>query len=185
MKIGINDFVRRQTPASEFSHFAGCRGLPEGSFDELEKLVEQNFKNAEEGYKPGVLLVPVPVAGFFTSFVEVKDDTELVADITRRREGEESFIRVRAKGDKSPAVAVKIVLYSHAVLAENSEQTGEADFEIISINATPTEAEIPMDPVTMARNFMHQEGGTSGNFSPEEFAETIWAHQNWVQVYTE
>lgn len=175
MKVGTNDFVRRQTDSSEFAHF-------DGSFEDLCRLVERHIDNAEPGYRDGVLLVPVPADDFFTSFVEVTEDTELVADVTRRREDEEPYIRVRAIGDKSPAKAVKIVIYAHSVLEEDGDASTDAEYEIVSINATPCPEEIPMDPVTMARNHLHRDGGTQGTFTADEFANAIWAHQKWVPV---
>jgi Protein of unknown function (DUF3228) len=49
-----------------------------------------------------------------------------------------------------------------------------AEYELIAILAHPTGQEAPMDPLTMARNFLVKKGGTKGDFSAQQFAESIW-----------
>jgi len=169
--IATHPFVTRQTAESRFAHF-------DGSWQELEALVLEHFDEGQRGYRDGVLLVPVPPEGFFASTVEVTEDTELVARFEARQEGEEPVLSVAAKGrPKQAAKAVDIVLYRHDVLAEDNDRSSEAEWEIISVNARVTDKPEPMDPVTMARNFLHLAGGTKGKFTAEEFAESIiyWA----------
>ena len=169
--IATNPFVTRQTPESRFAHF-------DGSWEELEGLVLEHFDEGRQGYRDGVLLVPVPPERFFASTVEVVEGTELVARFEARQEGEEPVLSVSARGlPKQAAKAVDIVLYRHDVLAEDDDRSSEAEWEVISVNARVTEAEEPMDPVTMARNFLHLAGGTKGKFTAQEFAESIiyWA----------
>jgi len=170
MRIAINDFVRRQTPESPLSHY-------EGTWEELVELVTRSFPDAKEGYKPGVLLVPVPCWSFRSGTILVTPETELRAVFEARREPEARYLSVRARGEKPKAVFVFVVLYSHEVLG--AEATTDADFEIISINARVTAAEEPMDPMTMARNFLVLEGGTKGDFSAQQFAESIvyWSNR--------
>lgn len=166
-KIAINSFVTRQTAESKFSHF-------EGSWEELVALVEAHLGEATQGYKPGVLLVPVPAERFKSGVVEVTETTELKAVFGARRRGEEPYLDVVALGgEKLPAGYVEVVLYSHETLAADNEAETEAEFEIISINARATAEPEPMHPVTMARNFLGMAGGSKAEFTAEEFAQAI------------
>jgi hypothetical protein len=166
-KVAVNSFVTRQTAESKFSHF-------EGSFEELVALVEANIEKGVEGYKPGVLLVPVPAAGFKSGVVEVTETTELKATFSARRRGEEPYVDVVALGgEKLPAGFVEIVLYSHETLAADNEAETDAEYEIISVNARATSEPEPMHPVTMARNFLAMAGGTKAEYTAEEFANAI------------
>lgn len=165
--VKASDFVKRQTADSQFAHFSG-------SWEQLEKMVEANRPKAVQGYKEGVFLVPLPAEGFFTSIVKLDEHTMLGAAFKARREGEEPYVEVYAVGEKMPAKKVDIVIYSKEVLAEGNERSTDADFEIVSINASPFEdRQVPMDPVTMMRNFLERPGGTKGDFSAQEFAESI------------
>ena len=65
------------------------------------------------------------------------------------------------------------VLYRKDVLDEDDERETSADWEIVSLNAY-TGQEPPMRPLTMARNYLHKEGGTQGDFTADQFAEAIW-----------
>lgn len=169
--LTTHPFVKRQSPESRFAHF-------EGSWDELEALVLAHFEKAKPGYRDGVLLVSVPPERFFSTTIEVTGDTELGARFEARQKDEDPILQVVARGlPKQPAKAVDIVLYRHDVLAEDNDRSSEAKWEIISVNARVTEAEEPMDPVTMARNYLHLAGGTKGKFTAKEFAESVlyWA----------
>ena len=167
MKIGINEFVRRQTLDSRFSHFAG-------SWDELAGLVEKHFDEAKPSYRDGVLLVPVPTERFFSGVVEVTPDTPLKATFEARREGEDPFVQVVAVGgDKLPAKAVDVVLYSRDVREADGDAVSGAEWDVISINARPTEGSEPLTPMAMARNFLALPGGTAAEYTAKEFAEAI------------
>jgi hypothetical protein len=162
--IVLNEFVRRQTPESPYSHFTGSEA-------ELVELVSAHFHEGRLGYKPGVLLVPVPPEKFRSNVVSVTPETQLRAIFEARREPEARFLSMRAKGEKAQAKHVFIVLYSKGVL--DNEAMTDADWEIVSINARESEIEEPMDPMTMARNFLVLEGGTKGEFTAQQFAESI------------
>jgi hypothetical protein len=169
--ITVNPFVTRQTPESRFSHY-------EGSWEELEALVLEHFDKAQPGYRDGVVLVPVPPERFYASTVEVTEGMKLGARFEARQEGEAPVLSIVAHDvPKQLAKAVDIVLYRADVLAEDDDRSSEAEWEIISVNARVSETPEPMDPVTMARNYLHLAGGTKGEFTAEEFAEAIiyWA----------
>lgn len=166
MSVAFSDFVRRQTPESPYSHF-------EGTESELIQMVCLCFHEGKQGYKPGVWLVPVSPEKFRSSTVRVTPETPLRAVFGARREPEAPYLSVRARGEKAPAKYAFVVLYSHEVLAEGGEATTDCDFEIVSINARESVEEEPMDPMTMARNFLVLEGGTKGEFTAQQFAESI------------
>jgi hypothetical protein len=78
-----------------------------------------------------------------------------------------------AKAKKQLAKYVTFVCYRADVLEVDGERETDADWEIVAIKARVTEEEEPMDPYTMARNFLHLKGGTKGDFSAQQFAESI------------
>ena len=173
MQIGVNKFCLRQTPESRFSHF-------DGTWEALVHKVEEYFGDAKPGYRDGVVLVSVPPEGFFSGVVEVTTETPLKATFERRHEGEDAFVQVVAvNGQKLPAKAVDIVLYRKDVLAADGDETSGAEWDIISINARPTEGEEPAHPVAMARNFLGLPGGTKVEYTAQQFAEAVmyWSHR--------
>jgi hypothetical protein len=165
MTVAMNQLARRQTVESKYSHFGGSEA-------ELLRLVEENLENATPGYRDGVILVSVPSEGFFSGVVEVTEEMRLIATFASRRRGEEPYIAVEAIGaPKLPARHVELVLYLHDVLGEDA--SSEAEWELVSINARPTEGEEPLKPMAMARNFLELPGGTKAEYTAEEFARSI------------
>lgn len=187
-QIKCSDFVKRQTPESGFSHF-------DGLWEELETLVTEIFlyypKHVRPGYKDGVVLVDIHpintfyiehnelnfprdgIKKFYSAIVKLDEKSKLTANYSPRRDGEAAFIRVSAKANKVQAKYASIVLYRADVLAEDDDRSTDADWEIICIKARVSEEEEPMDPYTMARNFLHLPGGTKGDFTAQQFAESI------------
>ncbi len=169
MTIGINKFVLRQTAGSKYSHYVG-------SWEELRALTEKHFAEAKPGYRDGVLLVPVPSDGFFSGVVELTPDTPLKAVFEARKKGEAPYVQVEALGGaKLPAKVVDVVLYRRDVLlADGADKVStEAEWEVISLNARPTEGPEPLTPMAMARNLLELPGGTKATYSAEEFARAI------------
>lgn len=186
--IKCSEFVKRQTPESGFSHF-------NGTWEELEELVRYVFlyypKQVRAGYKDGVCLVDLhpenrfyidaetwnfprdAVSKFYSAIVPLTEETKLVASYAPRQPGEKPFIRVAAHGKKERAKYASVVLYRADVLAEDDDRSTDADWEIIAIKARVSPEEEPMDPYTMARNFLHLKGGTKGDFTAQQFAESI------------
>jgi hypothetical protein len=167
MKIAISNFVRRQTQESQFSHWIL-------SDAELIALVEANFAKAKNGYRNGVCLVPVNPQGFYSSVVKLEPGDKLAGVYEARKEGEEPRKSVYSiKRNKIPAVSVDIVLYSHETLAENNEQSCDAEWEIISVNASPTEGEMPIPTGALIANHLQLSGGTKTNMSNDEFVALL------------
>lgn len=179
--VDCGEFVKRQTPESGYSHF-------EGTWDELADITSRllNTGLVKPGYRDGVILVEMPeklawsdgtdhfiLNRFRSAIVDLNQNSKLTANYAPRRLGEAPFIRVSAKGKKQVAKYASVVLYRHDVLDENSERETSAEWEIVAIKARTSKEEEPMDPYTMARNFLHLKGGTKGDFTAEQFAKSI------------
>lgn len=174
VRIGLNNMVLRQTADSKYSHYSG-------SFTDLVELVAENFEKGTPGYRDGIMLVPVPAEGFFSGVVQVTADTPLKAEFSARRKGEDPYVQVVALGgEKLPARVVEIVCYRHDVLAADGDNSTEAEWEIISINARTTEGPEPLTPMAMARNFLGMPGGTKAEYTAQQFAEAIWHYRDKV-----
>ena len=184
--VTVNDFVRRQTPGSGKS-FSNKLTFEEIATHAQNQLTKGLF---HPGYRDGVILVPVAedlVAKFICPYVKIDENTKFITRYIRRRGGEEPYIQTRAlNGKPLPAGKVELVLYSHTVLAENNEQTTNADWELISINAVPQGVDrLPMGPVTMMRNQMELPGGTAAHYNSDEWAESVRFWQQYVALEPE
>lgn len=165
--IHINSFVRRQTPKSGFSHWT----LTD---EQLLERIHRNLENAKPGYRDGVILVPVEPEGFYSSTVLLTEGTRLVGEYKARKPGEDPRKSTYAlDGEKIPAKSVYVVLYSHAVLAEGNEHETDLDYEIVSINASPTEEEAPIPTGALIANHLQLSGGTATNMTDSEFVALL------------
>jgi hypothetical protein len=170
-RIGTHSFARaRHTPESGRSYFAG-------SWEMLEKIVEDNLDLAKKGGPPGSLLVPILdeqyLKMFFSGVVKVTQETELKARFVHRRADEDYYIEVTAvNAPRSPAKAVDIIIYTHESLAKDDDAETGKEYEIVSINAR-TEEEEPQNPISMARNQLHMKGGSAAEYTAEQFAKAI------------
>jgi len=171
-EIHIHDFVRRQTPDSRFSHWLL-------SDEELLDRIYQGWDKRQQGYRDGVILVPVDPEGFFTGVVTLQEGDKLRGSFVPRQKGEDPRKQTSLDSGKSdvasrkpPAVAVDIVLYRDDVLAEDGDDTGH-EWNIISVNANPVEGTVPMSPGTLMANHFHDSGGTQTDMSDEEFVKAL------------
>jgi hypothetical protein len=165
--IALSAFVSRQTKDSPFSYYAG-------SGEELLRLID--ITRARPGYRDGVVTVPVPPTGFFSGVVRLAEGDKLVGEFKSRRPGEPPRKQIGTPGrEKLPAQSVQIVLYRHDVLAEGNERSSEAEWEVISINASAMEGEEPFHPDTlMANHFGGAEvGGTATRMTDAEFVTAL------------
>lgn len=170
MEIGINEFVKRQTPESKFSHF-------DGSWEELEAFLRDDSNNlgGQTGYRAGVYLLRVKPEQFMSPVIKVDGDTKLEATFGSRRDDEQSHLGIVAKGEaKQPAKFVEVVLYHRETLMEDpKEKPGPEKWQVISINASPTEEEVPFAPIARARNILGLEGGTDAKLEEKSAEELI------------
>jgi hypothetical protein len=194
--VVVNEFVRRQTKESPFSYYGGPI---EDVAEEAERLMAEHPSSVKPGYKDGVVLVRLSNGtGFHSGVVDLnemhsgisspvdtdpKGEFEFVTSFQARREGEEKFVEVKAKGPKAPAKVVDLVLYRRDVLKENERSPALperhaaedkfAEWELISINARATEEEEPMTPVAMMRNMLELPGGTKATYTAEDFCKSV------------
>jgi hypothetical protein len=177
MQVLVNDFVKRQTADSKFSHF-------QGSFDGLRALVEEHFDNQKDGYTDGVILVTVPADLFFSPMCVLQAGDKIVGTYESRQDDEEPRLSLGVVGGtKKPAVNVEIVLYrsdilrtfKDTVLVKDDSMIPDASleerkqtWEIISVNANSEEGDIPIDPMTFLHNHFGSDGGTATNMTAEE-----------------
>lgn len=185
---------RDSVPTLGWSDFARQRHVPDGprtwfrgTEEELLTLVRKHWSERRPGTGRSdleqVVVVPVPPQRFVSCTVRVDESTVLHAHLERRQSGEAPFIRVTAEGEREPARHAAVVLYSAATLLENDgARSTAADWEVVCLIAAPT-ADEPMNPVTMARNFLAKRGGTPCDYSAREFAEAIWYWSRRVIVH--
>jgi len=104
LTFAVSDFVRRQTKDSKFSYF-------DGPDDALLDLVMEYYACRKEGYRDGVVLVPVDPTDFYSGVVQLHDGDKLVGEFKSRRVGEVPVKTVHVvNGQKIPAASVDIVL---------------------------------------------------------------------------
>lgn len=182
-KVAVNDFVRRQIKGSGKTYSDSL------SFDAMAKDAEKQMGNGhyKEGYRDGVRIVTGSHSltdQFICPFVKINENTILVSSVVTRQIGEEAYIQTRAKtGTTLQAGRVEYILYRHNVLAENDEQSTDAEWELISIHAIPEGVDkLPMGPVTMMRNQLKLTGGTKAHYSPEEWAEAVRFWQKYAAL---
>jgi hypothetical protein len=153
-----------------------------GSEKELLELVEKNWESRKPGFGrtdlEAVVVVAVNPAQFHSSTVLVDSTTDLHAEVVRRQENESEYISVTANSETEAVKYASVVLYSAETLLENGGQrSSNADWEIVCVIASSVEDE-PMDPITMARNFLEKTGGTFCEYTAQQFAESIWFWSN-------
>jgi hypothetical protein len=167
--IALNDFCTSNHSEEKGSHYAG-------SNESLLALVEAHWEGRKPGFTEGCVEVTVPAEGFFSGVVDLcaKPKAVLTPRFAPRREGEDPVLSVHGEPAlKAPAKSVRIICYSHDLLSKDKENSTDAEWEVITILAECDAEPAPMPPVTMARNFLNLDGGTKGDFSPEDFAKSI------------
>ena len=183
MIVAVNKFVKRQ------NKFSGKTYSEELSFDFFAKHAEQKIidEDFKQGYRPEVIIVKLDkkyVDKVICPYVRITKNTKLSAQFVKRRENEEPYIQVRAlNGKLIKAGYVELILYHHDILYENDENTTDAEWELISINAVPMGVEfMPMGPITMMRNQLELIGGTKAKYSSDEWAESVQFWQKFAPI---
>ena len=181
--LGWSDFARgRHVAGGRHSYF-------EGSESELLDLVRAAWPRRRPGAGrtdlDKVVVVPVPANRFVAGTVLVDEHSQLHATFERRQEHEDGYVSVTAAGPTEPVRHAAVVLYSAATLLENDgTRSCDADWEVVCLLAGP-DAEPPLHPVTMARNFLEKPGGTFCAYSGREFAEAIYYWSCRASVHPE
>ena len=183
MLVAVNDFVRRQVKNSGKTY---AKTL---SFDQIANHASTQMQNKmyKDGYRDGVRIVFADDSiknDFICPFVKLNNNIKLTSNLVCRRDGEESYIQVRAiNGSPVKTGKVELIVYRHDVLAENNENTTSADWELISINAIPKGLDkLPMGPVTMMRNQLNLVGGTKASYTKDEWAESVRFWQKYAAL---
>ena len=186
IQLAVNHFVRRQVEGS------GKTYAKDLSFEEIVNHASDRFSSGyfREGYRDGVVIVEAEddmTSHFVCPYVKIDQTTELKAASVRRQEGEEPYIQIRAAiGSPLPARKVEFILYRHDVLAENNENTTDAEWELISIQAVPEGVDqLPMGPITMMRNQLELPGGTKADYSSKQWAEAVRFWQKYAALEPE
>ena len=155
--------ANRQTADSRFSHF-------EGTTEELIQLIRENLDMAYVGYRSGVYCVPVPPSRFMSGIVQLAEGECIYGKYEARRAGEEPRKWVVSNSrEKLPAKSCEVILYHRTVLEEEAGYKAAADWEVISINASPTAEIPPIPPDALIANHFNLSGGTSTKMSASEF----------------
>ncbi len=181
--VAVNEFVRRQVSGS------GKTFSPELTFEEIASHASKQFTKGKymSGYRDGVVIVEACNSFkkyFKCPFVKINKNTKLKAKWISRRKDEEPYIQIRASnGEPLSAGKVEFILYRHDVLAENNENSSNAEWELISIHALPKGIDIlPMGPVTMMRNQLDLKGGTSAHYNSKEWAKAVCFWQKYAAL---
>ena len=179
--ISVNKFVVRQVKGSGKTYADAL------TFEEIASHAKEQFNKGHyiEGYRNGVILVQVTkelIHHFICPFVRITETTKLKAEMVRRRPKEKPYIQIRAlNGTPLKTGSVDLILYHHDVLAETSEQTTDADWELISFHTVPEGIkEMPIGPVTMMRNQLQLPGGTEALYKSEKWAESVKFWQEYA-----
>ena len=182
-KIAVNDFVRRQIKGTGKTYSSNL------TFAEIADHAEAQMAsgNYKDGYRDGIRIVSgsAEIAKhFICPFTKIDNNTELKAEVVKRKPDEGSYFQIRAiNADPLPTGKVEFILYSHDVLAENNEQTTDSEWELISIHAFPEGVDhLPMGPVTMMRNQLEHPGGTKAHYASADWAESVRFWQQYAAV---
>jgi len=165
--VGVSEFAKTVHQKDKGTSYF------QGTWEEVVSRVLVSWYRLQQGYRPGVILVPVPPGGFYSTLVELKEGDKLEGEYVARVPGEtpRKQIRVVGRGAAS-AKYVDIVLYQRDVLEEEGEPTTGADWDIVTILARDTE-ESPMPPETLMANHFGDSGGTDTKMTPRAFEKAL------------
>lgn len=179
--VGVSDFASKRHFEEQGYTFTTLTP------DQLVRLVMQHWDERTPGAGETdcsrKALVPVPsiVDGkqvFFSPYGLLAEGMEFRGFSARRQKGEDLHIETEVIDgchyETEPVKFVNIVVYSKdALLENNGHRTTDRDFEIVCVLASAIQTE-PMQPISMARNFLDKPGGTKSNYTAEEFAKSIY-----------
>ena len=182
-KVAVNIFVKRQIKGSGKT-YSDKLTFNEIALDAQSQMAKKSY---EDGYREGVRIVQASknnIKYFHCPFVKINSNTKLISRVVKRQDNEESYIQTRAvTGRQLESEKVEYILYRHDILAKNSENSTNEDWELISIHAIPKGVDkMPMGPVTMMRNQLNLEGGTRANYTSEEWAEAVKFWQKYAEL---
>ena len=178
--VKASSFVKRQIKGS------GKTYTDTMSFDQIASIAEENLhnNNYKEGYRDGVIIITLDKeisSEFICPLVKINENTDLMARMVKRRKDEDYYIQIRALNGKELVTStVDLILYRSDVLKETNENSTDADWELIAFMAKPENIKMPMGPVTMMRNQLQRPGGTKGDYTSKEWAESVEFWQEYA-----
>lgn len=178
MRIAFNPLTKRQVADSHFTHWTiSNEEVMKRVVSEIDGLGEQ-----PDTSKP--LTLSIPPGAFFSPIVRMEDGDKLVGDYKPRHgQGEEprkSIQVVKPGAVKLAAGTVEVILYSHELLLTSDDASSDADWEIITINASADGC--PVLPDTLIANHLGLSGSTNHKKTNDDFVEelrksvTFWNH---------
>jgi hypothetical protein len=181
--IIISSFCKRRDQAH-------CR-VP---LEELVAEIHQNWDRRKEGYREGVVLVPVDPGHFAGRLTTLREGDKLEGAYRARIQGEEprktlevacvpwegsQWIQ-REGGQMRPAVADPVVaadavLYHRSVLEETGEHSreGKASWEVITFLTKISHEDQPMPVETLLHNHFGASGGTATGMGAAAFEKAL------------
>jgi hypothetical protein len=168
--------------------FGRWSGPFSGTAEELLTLVRQNWKNRIPGTGrktlSQVVIVPMKKKDlrlFRNRWTWVMNAKYVHGKVVRRQPEEDPFVRLTGKGTSLPTRSARVVLYSATTLEQDKgHRSSDAAWEIVAILTGPW-AKAPMEPLTMARNFLRKPGGTRTRYSARQFAESIYFWSQFIE----
>ena len=177
--VGINSFVKRQIKGSGKTYSIL-------SFEEIRHHAEVQLAKGQfsKGYRDGVILVKVNkklTTSFISPMIKINMNTKFETKPKKRRDNENIYLSTKALNGKPLVLgSVDLILYRNDVLKETNEDETNCEWELIAFYGIPKcLSERPMGPVTMMRNQLCLPGGTKGEYSSEEWADSV----NFWQTY--
>ena len=174
--VHTNNFIKRQTTDSRFSHTTK-------SMEELAAEVLTNIDMATPStFQPLALEVPIDPAHCRTSIVTLEANDKLRASFEVRRTNESPRKVIEAQpgtvqsGQKIPAQSAYVVLFPSTLLSEtgdNELEPVDGNWEMISLNASPTTSDTPIAPDTLMHNHFGSDGGTATGLSDADFVAAL------------
>jgi len=177
--VGINSFVKRQIKGSGKTYSVL-------SFEEIRHHAEVQLGKGHysKGYRDGVILVKVNkklTTNFISPMIKINMNTKFETKPKKRRDNENIYLSTKALNGKPLVLgSVDLILYRNDVLKETNEEETNCEWELIAFYGIPEcLSELPMGPVTMMRNQLCLPGGTKGEYSSKEWADSV----NFWQIY--
>jgi len=157
----------------------------------LLELVLENWKHRKPGIGrkdlTEVIVVPMKKINlylFSNNWTSIETTTRITGKVVRRQPHEDPYVALKGRGKPLPTRCAKVVLYSAETLTKNDgERSTNADWEIIAIMTGPWISE-PMNPLTMARNYLCKPGGTFAPYPAYQFADAIYFWSQFIQNRT-
>jgi hypothetical protein len=180
MRVGVNEYAKRQVACSPFGHF-------DGTWEELVELLTPLLPPDEVLSDTVILEIPLDkLERFYTPIVRLKDGDIIVSHFSPKRAGEipRKTTPLVYNRSKSPAGFANVILYSHSALG--MEASTDADYEVVTIN-TGLDADAPMSPWTLMANHFGfsvcQDNFTDAQFVAKLRASCIyWGDKGFVDT---